>query len=96
MYCLQLQTIGIWKSTNGGVNWTLKSVSDQFTDMDFKPGTNGQTIYAASYNYFYRSQDGGETWTKISNGLYFPGGGTTGDGCRIAVTPADANVIYSE
>jgi PKD repeat protein len=85
---------GIWKSTNAGVSWTLKSVSDQFTDMDFKLGTNGQTIYAASYNYFYRSQDGGETWSKISNGLYFPGGGTTGDGCRIAVTPADANVIY--
>ena len=85
---------GIWKSTDAGVTWSLKSVYDDFTDMDFKPGTNGLTIYAASYNNFYRSQDGGDTWTKITSGLYFPGGGTTGDGCRIAVSPADASVVY--
>jgi photosystem II stability/assembly factor-like uncharacterized protein len=80
---------GIYKSTDGGANWSLKSVSDDFQDICFKIGSNGQTIFATSDKGYYRSIDAGNTWTKINSVFTFGGGGT-----RVAVTAADANVVY--
>ena len=80
---------GIYKSTDAGANWSLKSVSDAFQDICFNVGSNGQTIYATSDNGYYRSVDAGNTWTKINSVFTFGGGGT-----RVAVTAADANVVY--
>ncbi len=53
---------GIYKTTNAGVTWFLKK-DDHFTDIAFKPGVPS-TMYAAGFDtYFYRSTNGGETWT---------------------------------
>ena len=82
---------GIWKTTNGGASWMETYVGDNFTDMQFKPGTKTNTLYAASTTSFYVSNDLGSTWTKISlpgPALSLQGGG------RIGVTKADTNMVY--
>jgi uncharacterized protein (TIGR03437 family) len=71
---------GIWKSTDGGLNWrnlnpgnftTDRSATDVLLDPR-KP----QRVFAAIYQLgLYRSEQGGEpgTWTKLAGGLPDPG-----------------------
>ena len=85
---------GIYKTTNAGSTWTLKSTARTFDDLKQKTPTS-RTLYAATTDSaFFRSTDFGETWTQINAGIVLPAGVTNGDGCRIAVTPADTNVVY--
>lgn len=84
---------GIYKSYNAGANWVRKFTGGQFTDMKYKPGAGGRVIYACTMDSFYRSDDAGETWQLITNGYYIPAGGG-GQGIRIAVSPADSNIVY--
>ncbi len=86
---------GIYKTIDGGSTWTLKSVSRSFDDLQRKAATNSRTLFASTTDTaFYRSNDFGDTWTQINSGIILPSGITTGGGCRIAVTPADSNVVY--
>ena len=85
---------GIYKTTNAGSTWTLKSANLAFYSMVYKKNSSGRTIYAATVSNFYKSADYGETWTQVTNGIYVPSGYSTGGGCRIAVTPADTNIVY--
>lgn len=84
---------GIYKSYNNGAAWTRKLNFGRFTDMDFKPGSNGRVVYACTHDTLFRSDDAGETWGKVTNGYYIPGG-AGGQGLRIGVTAADTNVVY--
>lgn len=85
---------GIYKTTNSGSTWTLKSTSRAFDDLKLK-APNSRTLYAATRDSaFFRSTDFGNTWTQITSGIVLPSGITNGNGCRIAVTPADTNVVY--
>ena len=84
---------GIYKSSNAGGSWVKRFNRSHFTDMDFKPGSNGRVIYACTVDSFYRSDDGGNNWTVVTSGFYIPGG-AGGQGLRIAVTPADTNLVY--
>lgn len=56
---------GIYKSTNGGTSWTLKT-SNLWIDMEFKPG-DPTIIYASSVgygsSYINRSTNTGDSWT---------------------------------
>ncbi len=86
---------GIYKSTNAGSTWTLKSSSSlAFRDMVFKANSGTKTLFASTYSELYRSTDMGETWTNLSNGIYIPSGYSNGAGCRVAVTPADSQLVY--
>lgn len=85
---------GIYKTTNGGVNWTSKLSVGQFTDMEMKPAAGSRTLYAVNFSNFYKSEDFGDTWTQITTGIAVPGGGS-GQGMRLAVSPADSNVVYA-
>lgn len=81
--------IGIYRSTDGGANWTLVQVADKVEDIDSHP-TNPEILYAGtngSVSEFFRSVDGGQTWTKNS---------TYGKGCfmGIAVSPAAPDNVY--
>lgn len=85
---------GIYKTTNGGGSWTLKSTARSFDDLKLKTPTS-RTLYAATNDSaFFRSTNFGDTWTQITSGIVLPAGITNGDGCRVAVTPADTNVVY--
>ena len=84
---------GIWKTSDGGLSWVCKRVGGQFTDMVWKsnPGTN--TLYAATFDAVFQSDDKGETWYQLSNGLTIPGT-NGGQGIRLGVSPADSNIVY--
>jgi photosystem II stability/assembly factor-like uncharacterized protein len=84
---------GIYKSYNAGATWVSKWNTGQFTDMDFKPGSQGRVIYACTVDSMYRSDDAGETWQVVTNGFYIPGG-AGGMGLRTAVTAADSDIVY--
>ncbi len=85
---------GIYKTINGGSTWTLKSSPRPFDDLKQKTPTS-RVMYAASNDSaFFRSTDFGDNWSQITSGIVFPAGIANGYGCRIAVTPADTNVVY--
>ncbi len=85
---------GIYKTNDAGSTWTLKTASRGFGDLKQKTPTS-RTLYAATRDSaFFRSLDFGDTWTQITSGIVLPSGITNGNGCRIAVTPADTNVVY--
>ena len=75
---------GIYRSTNSGASWTL-AASGSYYDLEFQPG-NTSVVYACGQN-FYRSTNGGTSFTQITSGI------TSTDIMRIAVTPADPNVV---
>lgn len=80
---------GIYKTLDGGENWTKTSGSSNFKDIKFRPGS--QTIaYATADNGFYRTNDGGNTWTLVPTASGYPGGGRL----VIGVTPANDSLVY--
>ena len=82
---------GLYKTTNGGATWTLTSPVAQMTDMCMKAVANSSTLYAVARNNqnIYISNDFGSTWTTTTLSSTLPS-----NGGRVAVTPADPNVIY--
>ena len=80
---------GIWKTTNGGTSWTQTFIGGTFKSLKQRPGSNN-VLYAATNNKFYRSTNMGTTWTNITAGVVVPSGN---EGIRIAVTPADTNIV---
>lgn len=89
---------GIYKSTNGGTTWAATTgTSLQFCDMKAVANANSMTLFACTATNtpeLYRSTDFGSTWTLISSGLTTPSVPNIQGGSRIAVTPADSNVVY--
>jgi len=63
-------TAGVYKTTNGGTNWTLLS-TNEFIDMEYKPGVFNTLYGSTSDGKIYISTNGGTTWTQalsVSNG----------------------------
>lgn len=84
-------TEGLQKSEDGGDNWVTK-LQGNIVDFRFKPGDNGDTIYAVAYNTdastFYRSTDHGENFVEIQSIPSDPGR------ILIEVTEANPNKVY--
>jgi uncharacterized repeat protein (TIGR01451 family) len=69
---------GIWKSTDGGVNWTfLKVISGnkgtvEATDVAIDP-QNPNIVYASFWgDGIYKSTNAGKTWSQINNFVDLP------------------------
>ena len=82
---------GIYKSTDGGNTWSLRTTEGAFIDLEFKPD-DYNTVYASTYNsggssFISVSNDNGDTWRKVYTIKF-------GNRLAIAVTPANPNYIY--
>lgn len=99
-----LGSSGVWKSTDGGVNWantTALSGLDStypYTDLVIDP-TNPQTLYtAAGYvfgtgtNGIYKTTNGGATWTALRIGL--PASSATGR-ISLALAASAPQTLYA-
>ena len=79
---------GIYKTTDGGVNWvSVQTYSGHYKDIKFNPA-NPNIVYATENGRFYRSTDGGDTFIQITSGI--PNSGRI----VIGVTPDDPNYVY--
>ncbi len=89
---------GIYKSTDAGATWVAKTATNvQFSDMKKSQGASSLVLFAGTYTNapeLYRSADFGETWTIVTSGITVPTVANIQAGSRIAVTPANANVVY--
>ena len=95
---------GIWKSTDGGLNWTDTttgiSTDAAYSDVVIDP-TNPQVLYAAvgspagdSANGIYKTTNGGGSWAVAGD---LPTGATDGHIGRItiALAPSDHATLYA-
>ena len=89
--------INVWRSTNGGSAWSIKSIwvgyqcasanevhADQHC-CEFHPGTND--VYIGNDGGIYYSTNNGTNWTDLSNNL------TINQIYRIGVSPITSNEI---
>lgn len=85
-------TSGFYRSTNGGLNWTLTLTLDA-TSLVMSP-VNSQTLYIASGKYaaskIYKSTNAGINWTLLAGGLPV----TTGR-IQLAISPDNENYVYA-
>jgi photosystem II stability/assembly factor-like uncharacterized protein len=61
---------GLYKTTDGGVSWVKKILSPEpnsFYKIRYNP-SNTNIIHAATVNGYFRSDNGGETWTQHYTG----------------------------
>jgi len=87
---LAATSTGMYYSSNAGANWTQED-TEYFRSVEFEP-FHPSTVYASTGDgKFFRSADGGMTYTQITNGL--PAFGLTAR-MTIAVSPADSNYVY--
>lgn len=62
---LAATTEGLFRTVNGGNVWTLVLDGETF-EVKFKPG-DGMVVYATQKGAFFRSSNGGQTFTEINN-----------------------------
>ncbi|MEL6842341.1 MAG: hypothetical protein AAFP02_03940 [Bacteroidota bacterium] len=77
----------IYRTIDGGANWTQTFSGHNCKDVAFKPG-DSNTLYASG-SRVYRSLDNGQSWTQLTNGT--PG---TPQRIAIAVTEDDPDYVY--
>ena len=78
---------GLWRTINGGTNWTHISMSPQpsgFFKIRYQTN-NTNKIHAATTSGYYRSDNGGATWTRRLSG-------NTTD---LAVYQGNPNIIFT-
>jgi hypothetical protein len=91
---------GIWKSTNGGLNWTNTTAvidsSAAYTDVQIDPNNTG-TLYTAIGDFFgaskngvYKSVNGGGNWSLLTG---VPSGTVDGR-ITLALSKSNSNVVY--
>ena len=90
---------GILKTIDGGTNWTNPLPDRAIYDLRYKPGDT-QVIYALVKNSatnlteFYKSTDGGNTWSIRSSG--WPAGASSSThGGQMTTSDGNDNYIYA-
>lgn len=84
--------MGVYKSTNGGQNWSPTGLSFSNADFDgsltrrvFVNPSNSQNLLAAGTHGVWRSMDGGAAWTQVNDSLIWD----------IEQDPSNANTLYA-
>jgi hypothetical protein len=88
----------IYRSTDEGVSWK-KTNPDGLPGGNFgtialavAPGTKGQRVYDYVAQGMFRSDDGGDHWTRASDDPRLIGGGQFHD---VIVDPRDPNILFA-
>lgn len=88
---------GFYRTTDGGANWS-QIMSGDFQEIELNPA-NESMIYTIkvvnSSTEFYKSVNGGLSFTVQTNGWPSPGANAEQRRVEIAVTPADPTRIYA-
>ncbi|MEN7547621.1 LamG-like jellyroll fold domain-containing protein [Rapidithrix thailandica] len=92
---------GLYKTIDGGVNWN-QVLSGNCWDVTAHTA-QPSTMYALKSNEtlkrceFFKSTDGGNTWTLKDQGWYMPAdvANANDGGARLAVSPAAADWVYA-
>lgn len=87
---------GLFRTVDGGQNWENVLSDDVFTVVTFS-SFNPNVIYAGSASAFYRSDDGGDHWTKFfkeSEGSWGPPGIRAGVPISAVVDPDDPLTVF--
>jgi photosystem II stability/assembly factor-like uncharacterized protein len=98
---------GLYRTRDGGTTWQkVLSIDANTGVIDVALAPDGRTLFAASYerrrrafgfvgggpaSAIWRSQDGGDSWTRLSNGL--PTGNTGRIG--LAIAPSEPRIVYA-
>ncbi|MEA1888061.1 MAG: hypothetical protein U9N72_12720 [Bacteroidota bacterium] len=94
------ETIGLFKTTDGGDSWIKVLSDDRYTgcaDVAINP-ENPEIVFATTWNKketignVHRSTDGGKSWSKLYNGL--PQGENIGR-IGIYISPSDPDIVYA-
>lgn len=89
-------TEGVYKSTDGGNNWSLSHSVIMATDLEIDPG-NPDIVVVACGNLgstghgIYRTTNGGTSWTKSTSGLPVVFGGKI----QLDMHPGTSNILYA-
>jgi photosystem II stability/assembly factor-like uncharacterized protein len=97
-------TSGLYKSTDGGKTWRklekgLPTTAQGLSRIGFSIApSNPNRLYATveappQYGGVYRSDDAGESWSKLSGDARYYGRGT--DFAEIKVDPKNADIVYT-
>lgn len=87
---------GLFRSANGGASWSKVISSQIMTTVNFAP-SNPDIVYAGSANAFYRSSDGGITWTRYAKqgtDEWGPQGVRAGVPIDVVVDPTNPDLVY--
>ncbi|HTG31996.1 MAG TPA: YCF48-related protein [Thermoanaerobaculia bacterium] len=83
---LVLEDATLWRSRDGGRNWEAageSAVKPVWLAIDPGPPS---TLYTAGFGSIAKSTDGGTTWTRLLNGLYF---------FDLVIAPSDPSTLYA-
>lgn len=87
---------GLWRSTDGGVNWTrtlsLDGISIAARPDNFNAQYAGTGFGVPTAGGVQRSTDGGQTWAAVT-GPWSSIGGTT-DRTEVVIAPSNPNRVY--
>jgi photosystem II stability/assembly factor-like uncharacterized protein len=97
-------TSGLFKSIDGGITWRklekgLPTPAEGLSRIGFSiASSDPNRLYATveaspHYGGIYRSDDAGESWTKLSGDARYYGRGT--DFAEIKVDPQNADIVYT-
>lgn len=82
-------TNGIYRTTDGGANWT-QTLGGNYKDVQFNAGTSNTAYAVGNGDDFFYSNDNGVTWTQSTSGL--PTSGISR--MALTVSASSTNTLY--
>ncbi len=86
---------GVYLTTDGAASWQHVLADDTIVSVEFAP-SDPSVAYAGSFNSVYRSDDGGQNWTKLNVGdSWGPPNKRAGHPIDFQVDPYDAFRVFA-